>query len=446
MTELRPLDTGFMELEDVDRHVSAGIGAIAILGGPVPARSEFLEAVGRWSRQPRLRQKVRRTPWDLTAPVWVDDPAFDIDRHLRWMALPEPYDETALWELVAHVMEERLDRDHPLWQCVVVERVRPDRWAVIVKAHHSMVDGVSGISLLKRLCDRQPEKTVAAPVRSRGGRGRPGVGRWLRLPYEIPRTLVKTVRAAGPFAVEVVVPAPKSSLNGPIGTRRRYAVGRVSMSAVHSAARFFDVTVNDVALAAVSAGYREILLRRGEDPTNIDLRVLTPVSVRSAEATYIPDNRVSAMLPLLPIDIADPVEQLRRVHQRMSAHKGSGESSAVGSVLTLTRLLPFAPLSWLLRMVTLFPQQGVAGLVTNVPGPKQHLRLLGREIVELTGYVPIAMRLRTGVAVVSYGDRLTFGITGDYDTTADIGVLAETIERTVEVLSTCAAKDTADRG
>lgn len=446
MTELRPLDTGFMELEDVDRHVSVGIGAIAILNGPLPTRAEFVEAVGRWSRQPRLRQKVRRMPWDLTAPVWVDDPDFDIDRHLRWTALPEPGDETALWELVAHVMEERLDRDHPLWQCVVVERVRPDRWALIVKAHHSMVDGVSGISLLQRLCDPHPGQAATAPARPRSGRGHSDPGKWLRLPYEVPRALMKTVRAVGPFAAGVVVSAPKTSLNGPIGTRRRYTVARTSLSAVRATAHFFDVTVNDVALAAVSAGYREILLRRGEDPTNIDLRVLTPVSVRSAEAVSVPDNRVSAMLPVLPIDIADPVQQLRRVHERMAAHKGSGESSAVGSILSLSRLLPFAPLALLLRAVTVFPQQGVAGLVTNVPGPKQRMRLLGREMVELSGYVPIAMRLRTAVTVVGYDDRLSFGITGDYDTAADIDVLAETVEKTVEVLAEHVARGNVEGG
>ncbi|WP_406276985.1 wax ester/triacylglycerol synthase family O-acyltransferase [Nocardia sp. NBC_00881] len=437
MTELNPLDSGFMELEDTDRHVSVGIGAVAIVAGPPPPRAEFATGLAkRLAVDARLRQKVRTTPWDLSAPVWVDDPNFDLAHHLRWMALPEPGDQTALCELIAEVMEERLDRDHPLWQCVVVEHVAGDCWAMIVKAHHSMVDGVSGISLFERLCDPVSEKTEAQYAASADSRfdWRALVVNTLRLPVDMPRMVAHTVRAVVPLALSTVRPAPVSSLNGPIGRQRRYAVARTSLSTVREIGAVFGATVNDVALAAVTSAFRSILLRRGEEPTADKVRILAPVSVRASHAKYLLDNRISLMLPLLPIDIDDPVGQLNVVHERMSKHKTGGEASAASTILALADRLPFAPIAWTFRLVSRFPQHGISALATNVPGPRRQLYLYGREVLEILAYVPIAMRLRTGIAILSYSDQLTFGITGDFDTTPDIAMLAEEIEQAIDRL------------
>ncbi|MEU7767737.1 wax ester/triacylglycerol synthase family O-acyltransferase [Nocardia sp. NPDC049190] len=450
MTELNPLDSGFMELEDTDRHVSVGIGAVAIVAGPPPRRAEFTAGLAkRLTMDARLRQKVRTTLWDLTAPVWVNDPNFDLAHHLRWMALPEPGDEPTLCELIAEVMEERLDRDHPLWQCVVVERLAGDRWAMIVKAHHSMVDGVSGISLFERLCDpRSDHKTVprAAPAASSFDWRALAVN-MLRLPVDAPRIVAQTVRAAAPLALSTVRPAPVSSLNGPIGRQHRYAVARTSLSTVQEIGAVFGATVNDVALAAVTSAFRSILLRRGEEPTADKVRILAPVSVRASHAKYLLDNRISLMLPVLPVDIGDPVGQLATVHERMSRHKARGEASAASAILTLADWLPFAPIAWTFRLVSRFPQHGIAALATNVPGPRRRLYLYGREVLEILAYVPIAMRLRTGIAILSYSDQLTFGITGDFDTTPDIAVLAESVEQAIDrLLDHAQATRDADQG
>ncbi|QBS45358.1 wax ester/triacylglycerol synthase family O-acyltransferase [Nocardia sp. CS682] len=441
MTELSPLDSGFIELEDSDRHVSVGIGAIAVVAGSPPPRAQFAaELTRRLTVDDRLRQKVRRTPWDLAAPAWVDDPDFDLAHHLRWMALPEPADESMLYELVAEVMEERLDRDHPLWQCVVVERLVHDRWAMIVKAHHSMVDGVSGITLFERLCDPAveaavPQPAVWKPVRDEGTSGvRSLVMKGLRLPIDGPRLAVDTLRAVVPMALSAVLPAPGSSLNGPIGRQRRYAVARASLPAVREIGAVFGATVNDVVLAAVAAAFRALLLARGEEPTADKVRILAPVSVRPADAKYVLDNRVSATLPLLPIESADLVQQLGIVHSRMSAHKASGEASAANSMLSLARLLPFASIAWTVRLVSRFPQHGISGLATNVPGPRRRLYLHGHEVLEILAYAPIAMRVRTGIAILSYSDQLTLGITGDFDSTPDLHLVAGWIQDAIDEL------------
>ncbi|MFE9325008.1 wax ester/triacylglycerol synthase family O-acyltransferase [Nocardia sp. NPDC052278] len=440
MTELRPLDSGFIELEDSDRHISLGIGAVAIISGAAPKRAEFIEALAeRLAHNTRLRQRVRRAPLDLVAPVWEDDPNFEVARHIRWAALPEPGDEQTLFELIATELAERLDRDHPLWQCTVVEHVADDRWALIVRAHHSLVDGVSGISLLESFCDRSPkDRPTRKPPQNHETRT---AAEWfglavkgLRMPLVAPRFVVGTLRSLAPVVLATISPAAGSSLNGPIGLQRRYVAVRMSLSDVREVGSAFGVTVNDVVLAAVTAAYRSLLLRRGEEPTGDKLRILVPVSMRPTDAKYILDNRVSAMLPHLPIDIADPVERLGRIHDRMTTHKSSGAAQAENSLLSMAGRLPFAPVAWTVRLAAHFPQRGVGALATNVAGPRRELTVHGAKVLELLPCVPIAMRLRTAIAILSYGDHLAFGITGDYDTTPDIDVIADGIREGIAEL------------
>ncbi|MBF6301541.1 wax ester/triacylglycerol synthase family O-acyltransferase [Nocardia amamiensis] len=437
--ELRPLDSGFIELEDADRHISLGIAAVALLSGVPPSRDEIAHALTRGLlRNARLRQKVRRAPLDLATPVWENDPHFDLAHHIRWTALPEPGDEQALCELVATELGERLDRDHPLWQCIVVEHLAGDRWALIVKAHHSLVDGVSGISLFEHLCDpvpgeaehrATPEPEGWTPARFlRLARGA------VRMPVVVPRSVIGAVRGLAPVAVAAIMPAAGSSLNGPIGQQRRYVVARAPLSDVREICAAFGVTVNDVVLSAVAAAYRDLLVGRQERLTADKLRILVPVSMRTTEAKYTLDNRVSAMLPFLPIDVADPVERLSAIHERMTKHKSRGEARAESSVLALAGRLPFAPVAWTLRLAARFPQRSISALATNVPGPRHELRVCGRKVVELLPAVPIAMRLRTAIAILSYTDHLTFGITGDYDTAPDIGVIADGIRQEIQRL------------
>ncbi|WP_280313321.1 wax ester/triacylglycerol synthase family O-acyltransferase [Nocardia abscessus] len=449
MTELRPLDSGFMELEDADRHISLGIGAVAIISGSPPSRDEFTGVLARGvQRNARLRQKVRRAPLDLVTPVWEHDPNFDLAHHIRWTALPTPGDEPALCELVASELEERLDRDHPLWQCVVVEHLAGDRWALLVKAHHSLVDGVSGISVFRHLCDavpEEPEKAAPEPQSQAEPQSRVEP-QWLdlvrevtRLPFTVPRSVIGMARGLAPLATAAMSPATECSLNGPIGRQRRYVVARAALSDVHEIGAAFGATVNDVVLAAVAAAYRDLLIGRNEPPAPDTLRILVPVSMRSQEAKHLLDNRVSAMLPFLPIDVRDPVERLDTIRQRMARHKSGGEAQAENSVLGLAGRLPFAPMAWSLRLLARFPQRTVGALVTNVPGPRDQLSVRGREVLELLPATPIAMRLRTAVAILSYAGHLTFGITGDYDTAPDIAVLAEGIEREIRRLREHAA-------
>ncbi|MTE15216.1 wax ester/triacylglycerol synthase family O-acyltransferase [Nocardia aurantiaca] len=435
MTELSPLDAGFMEIENADRHISLGIGAVAIIEGPAPTRESFRAGLDRGLEvHGRLRQRVHRSRFDLATPLWEDDPNFDLAHHVRWTSLPKPGDEQALRELVATELAEQFDRDHPLWDVVVVENLGGGRWAMIVRAHHSVVDGISGLALFESFCDPGADGQGARhEMRSRAGMFGTAAGA-LRLLWTVPRIAADAVRVLTPVIYAAVAPASDSSLNGPIGRQRRYAVARTSLPQAREIAAAFEVTVNDVAVAAIAAAYRRLLQARGEKPTPDKLRMMVPVSMRADDAKYVPDNRVSAIIVQLPIEFEHPVERLNAVHERIARHRLRGEAEAEKSLLELAEWLPYGVVAWVFRTASRFPQRGVGVLATNIPGPPHRLTLGGRKVLEIWPCIPIAMRVRTTVAVLSYTDQLTFGITGDYDTNPDIDEIASGIATEVAVL------------
>ncbi|PQM49136.1 putative diacylglycerol O-acyltransferase tgs1 [Mycobacterium talmoniae] len=237
------------------------------------------------------------------------------------------------------------------------------------------------------------------------------------------------------IATGLLRPAGGSSLTGPVTAMRRYRAVRVRLAEVETVSRKFDVTINDVVLAAITEGFRAVLLHRGEQPRTDSLRTLVPVSVRSAEAPDTPDNRISIMLPYLPVDLDDPVQQLRTVHTRLTRTKRSGQRQAGNMLVSAANVVPFMLSSWAIRLLTRLPQRGIVTLATNVPGPRHRLRIMGGKVAGLLPIAPIALRLRTGVAVLSYADELVFGITADYDGAADVELLAEGIGRAVARLA-----------
>jgi hypothetical protein len=231
-----------------------------------------------------------------------------------------------------------------------------------------------------------------------------------------------------------MLPATGSSLNGPIGRQRRYTWTRASLDDIKTIKRELGGTVNDVVLAAISGGFRDLLIARGERPEPHMIRSLIPVSVRAPGEESIYENRVSVLLADLPVDIADPVERLAVVRARLSALKDSKEALAGEAIVALGRYAPYLPAAVGVRLAYRLPQREIVTVTTNVPGPPMRLYAMGRKLVEIVPYVPIATSLRTGVSIFSYCDRITFGVTGDYETTPDLEVLADGITRGIEQL------------
>ncbi|OBF53290.1 diacylglycerol O-acyltransferase [Mycobacterium sp. 852002-50816_SCH5313054-b] len=447
MEQLTAFDATFLEVEDADPHVSLAVGGVSIIEGPAPGYDEFVAAFAdRAPTVPRCRQVLRTHPLDLGAPEWVDDPHFDVTRHLHRLALPHPGGDAELFEAIANVMERRLDRERPLWECYLIEGLSGGRWAVLTKIHHCIADGIATTRLLARFSDDAGESGGTFATDIRAAKQPDGSASSLPKPGFNPLSWVsgigRSALAAAAAAEHVAVGAaeltasmfslaPQSSLSGPVTTMRRFSAARVRLSDLQRVARAFDVTLNDVALAAITDSYRKMLLERGERPGRNSLRTLVPVSVRPTNHFGMTDNQVSAMLPLLPVDEADPVEQLRLVHERLTRAKTSGQREGGSALVSAAKNVPFAFTAWAIRLLARLPQRAVVALATNVPGPRKQQTLMGRRVQEILPVPPIALQLRTGIAMLSYADSFIFGITADYDTAPDIEALAAGIENGV---------------
>lgn len=448
MEYLSPLDAGFLEAEDSDRHVSLAIGAVAIVEGPMPDWHSLVNRITERALSiPRLRQVLRTHRFDLNPPEWVDDPHLDVSHHIHRAALPQPGDDEALFRLAADAMEHRLDRERPLWECWIVEGLAHGRWALLMKVHHCIADGIATVNLLSGLSDDGNHDTFADQIRaaSEAGHHQSLLSKMGLNPIGWAAGFARTAATATNVAVlalegatEIVggllLPAARSSLVGPVSTMRRYSAAQVRLADVEMVCQAFGVTFNDVALAAVTSSFRAGLIRRQIQPKRTSLRTLVPVSVRGSDALGTPDNRVSIMLPFLPVDRSDPVDQLRTVHRRLGRAKVSGQRQGASMFVAAANVVPFPLSAWAVRTLTRLPQRGIVTLATNVPGPRHRLRVMDREVVRVLPVPPIALQLRVGVAILSYADQLVFGITADYDAAPDVDELARGIDEAVATL------------
>jgi WS/DGAT/MGAT family acyltransferase len=459
MDRLKPLDAVFVDAEDEDENTSMAIASIAVFQGPAPAHKEVMALIAdRLPLVPRYRQKLRTVPFRLARPVWVDDPDFDLAYHIRRTAVPEPGEYRQLADLMARVMSHRLDRAHPLWEYWVVEGLARDRWALISKVHHCMIDGIGGADLYRVLMeppsdparppeDLKPEDPAANPTPSGISLAAQAAADMAQLPLRQARALsaavtdpgrsirraVGGVQAVARFAPSLW-PAARSSLSGNIGQQRRYAWSQASLADIKTIKREFGGTVNDVVLAAISGGFRALLLERGEEPEPHEVPSLVPVSVRAPGDNGSFGNQVSATVTNLPVHIADPVERLAAVRAEQDSLKASHEAMLGQALVALGQYSVYPLTSWLVRKMFLLPQREIVTVTTNVPGPQQPLYWMGRRLEEIIPYVPIASRVRIGISIFSYDGDVAFGVTGDYAANPDLDVLARGIEQGVSEL------------
>ncbi len=461
MDRLNPLDALFIDAEDEDRHTSMAIASIAVFEGPAPSYEEFFQAVsGRLALVPIYRRKLRTVPFRLGRPVWVDDPHFDLHYHLRSTALPAPGGDEQLCNLMARVMGQRLDRDYPLWEYWLVEGLSAGRWALISKVHHCMVDGISGTDLYRVIFDFSPEPAppvvddravppepsalslavqaaldmVTIPVREVSA-----LSSAVANPGGAVRQAADTMRAVAKLAPSLL-PATGSSLSGQIGQQRRYLWARASLDEIKMIKQKLGGTVNDVVLAAISGGFRTLLLARDEEPEPRKVPSLVPVSLRLPGDEGVYENQVSAVLAYLPVHIADPKERLAAVRAELSGLKASKEARVGEALVSLGRYAPFPVISRGVRLAFSLPQREIVTVTTNVPGPQQPLYGMGRKLLEIIPYVPIATTVRIGVSIFTYCGNVTFGVTGDFAANPDLDVLARGIEDSVAELREAARR------
>ncbi len=450
-------DASFLYVENEVNHMH--IAVVAIFEGPPPHGDEIEEMISsKLHLVPRYRQKVRFVPLDIGQPVWSDDHHFNLGYHVRHSALPSPGSDEQLRTLVGRIMSQQLDRAKPLWEIWVVEGLSDDRWAILSKTHHCMVDGVAGSDLLSVLMDEatevehlasEPWKPEPRPTSLSllsdtliDGIKSPREGlNTLRNAIAAPTRLVKNLRELGDglstfrsFANSEV----EGSLNGPIGPHRRWHWAASNIAEIKKIRKAHGGSVNDVVLTVIANGFRELILARGEPIAGMCVRTLVPVSLRREEQHGEFNNRVSAMFAELPMDIEDPVKRLAAIRSQMGDLKEHHQAAAAETLTSLSGFAPPALLALGARLFAGLEQHAVQTVTTNVPGPRHTLYAAGRRMLTAYPYVPLAGSVRIGIAIFSYVGNLTFGITGDWETTEDIDLLANGIEAGMkDLLATC---------
>lgn len=445
---LTPLDATFLELEEADESAHMHIGALLVFDGP-PGGAPSPEQVRRQLDErlhtlPRYRQRLSEPhTGGLSWPAWIPHEGFDVAAHVRHAALPAPGGPAELREWAGDYWSHRLDRSLPLWEVVLIDGLEHGRWALCTKTHHCMVDGVGSIDASYLMLDPSPEGSPPPPAAAAAADlERQASSGWLGA---IPHVAARAARAGAELAVhperlremlgrsravlelllrDELVPAPRTSLGVPIGTRRRFATVSTGLDDVKQVKRALGGTVNDVVLATVTGGLRRLLEGRGESLPRQGLRAMVPVNVREPGERL--GNHISSLFVHLPVAEADSAQRYRATLREAESLKSGSQATGSRALVELTGLAPPVLHSVLAR--SLFASRLFNVTVTNVSGPQDPLYAFGARLREVLPLVPLAAEHAVGVAVISYDGRLTFGISADYETVPDLEVLAAGIE------------------
>jgi WS/DGAT/MGAT family acyltransferase len=447
MDRLSAIDASFLAQEGQSSHMH--VGAVLLFEGPPPTQEELIAHVeGRLHLVPRYRQKLAFPRFEMGRPLWIDDPRFNIEYHVRATALPSPGSTEELRMLAGRIFSQRLDRSKPLWEMWLVQGLNDKRFALITKTHHAMVDGVSGVDLATVLFDLGPvpqklqaeEPWVPEPEPSQADLVAAGVRGIAKVPFDVagralgvlrdPGSAAHAAREAAEGVGEIVWaglnPAPETPLNVPIGPHRRVRWVQSRLDDFKEIKNALGGTVNDVVLAVVTGALRRWLRLRGVRTEGLELRALVPVSIRTADEHHQLGNRIAAMRGPLPVYCDDPLTCLERVRQSMEGLKESKQ--ALGAEV-ISGLEDFAPPTLLAQASRLnFSTRLFNVIVTNVPGPQFPLYLLGRELEELIPIAFLPENHALAIAIMSYNGRLDFGLLADYDAMPDVDDLALFLE------------------
>ncbi len=465
LDRLTAVDASFLHQEGPSSHMH--VGGLTIVEGPPPAMEEFLEQIRkRLHLVPRYRHKLAYTALDSGRPVWVDDPSFNLEYHVRHTALPSPGKWDQLQNLTARIFSQALDRSKPLWEMWLIEGLGPkmegpgspasgrlrhppdNRFALISKTHHALIDGIAGVDLATVLFDVSKEPP---PLRHSGRAWKPkpepdstelvavGLRGAVRAGVEMasaavgalthPEQTLERAREAAEGVGEIVWaglnPAPATPLNVEIGPHRRFVGVAAQLEDFKLVKNALGGTVNDVVLTVVTGALREFLIARGVRTEGMEMRALVPVSVRTVGERHEGGNRIAAIRGPLPVYIADPLQRLRFVRHAMDGLKESKQ--ALGAEV-IAGAQNFAPPTILAQASRLnFSTRLFNLIVTNVPGPQFPLYVLGRRMERVFPVAFLPQNHALAVAIMSYAGEMNFGLLGDFDALPDIESIGESI-------------------
>jgi diacylglycerol O-acyltransferase len=397
-------------------------------------------------RIPRYRQKIHWIP-GYDRAVWVDDPHFNIDYHLRHISLPRPGTDAQLKRFTSRIMEVQLDRSRPLWETWVVEGLEGDRFALIAKTHHCMVDGASGMGVASLLFAGEPTseildaprfvprpipsdrvlrrderlRNLSAPVRAFGQ-----LRDFVNRSDDIRAVVKERASAVAQMAQYKLHAASDTPLNGPVGPHRIFESTDVPLAAVKAIGKTLGVSINDVLLGIVTGAVRSFLTGRSTPVASLDFRVSTPVNVRTEKDNGRLGNRVSSWIVPLPLRLADPIEQVRAIHETTQELKRSRQETVVDLVNTIHEWFPFDIQA---------ASRGTQNMtVSNVPGPQQPLYLLGAKLLGMYPQGPLIDNVGLVVAAISYNGKMCFGFNADQDRVPDLADFRKAIEHALQNL------------
>jgi diacylglycerol O-acyltransferase / wax synthase len=463
LDRLTPIDASFLHQEGPHSHMH--IGGVMVVEGPPPSIEDLLEQIRRRLHLvPRYRHKLASTALDSGRPVWVDDPNFNLEFHVRHTALPAPGGWEQLCDLTAQIFSQGLDRAKPLWEMWLIEGLDDGRFALISKNHHALIDGIAGVDLVTVLFDLSPEpppfngsgrpwqphrepgatQLLAADLRGvlRGGLDiAQGAFGAVFHPERAFSRARESAEGIGEIIWAALNPAPKTLLNMPIGPHRRFVGVTSELEDFKLIKNALGGTVNDVVLTIIAGALRTFLISRGVPTGGLELRALVPVSVRGADDHSSGGNRIVLMRGPLPVYISDPVERLRFVSHSMDGLKESKQAlgaeviSGVQSFAPPTILAQASRINFSTRLFNL--------VVTNVPGPQFPLYVLGREMLHVHPVAFLAKGHALAIAIMSYNGQLNFGLLGDFDLLPDIDPIGESITEELAGLVSRARESTA---
>jgi WS/DGAT/MGAT family acyltransferase len=479
--QLSALDATFLELEEADQSAHMHIGGVILLdplptGGAPPLELVRRDVLARVPDMPHFTQRLSQPhTGGLHWPSWEQDPDFDVSRHVFAAGLHAPGRRYELLEWASEFFSVRLDRTKPLWELAVVE-LSDGTWAMVTKTHHCMLDGIASVDIGQTLLDSTPfrprtlatilnggpDKPDAPPPetpsdslepRQRGriaGLGRSLAQRGVRVartgvqlaesavgvathPSRARETLTRARALAELIARDEVIAAPDTSLNRPIGAKRRLGVISADLDDLRSIKRQLGGTINDVVLAAAAGGFRALLLHRGEEPPARGLRAMVPVNVRTAADQIAQGNRISSLFVHLPVAPEDAGERYSEQLHEAEELKAGTQATGSSTLIELTSHLPPVLHSFMAR--SMYATRLFNVTITNVPGPQSSLYSFGSRVREIWPLVPLAAEHAVGLAVFSYDGRLYFCLNADRDTVPDLEVLIEGISESLRELA-----------
>lgn len=461
LERLSAVDASFLANEGPTSHMH--VGAVVILDGPPPPFEEFLDGLrARLHLVPRYRQKLAHHPGGR--PLWVDDPDFNLEYHVRQTALPKPGSESQLMRLASRIMSQQLDRTKPLWEVWIIEGLQDGRVGMISKTHHALIDGVSGVDLATVMFDLSPvppdlgseteglEAWTPAPEPTGvelvaggvAGLAQAGLGLAasaigaLSRPQEALAQAREAAEGLGEILWAGLNPAPDTPLNVEIGPHRRFVGVRCELEDFKAVKNALGGTVNDVVLTVVSGALREWLRSRGVRTEGLEMRALVPVSIRGEHEHGQLGNRIAAMRAPLPVYVEDPITRLGLVREAMDGLKESKQ--AVGAEV-MASVQNFAPPTILAQAVRInFSTRLFNLIVTNVPGPQFPLYVRGRKMVDVFPVAFLPKGHALAVAIMSYNGGLNFGLLADFDAMPDVESLGEGLSTALDELVALAAK------